>query len=428
MKVRLPYGRTGLEVEVPDQAVVLSPEPLPALADPQEALRQALRHPLGTRPLRELVQANDSVAVVFSDITRPTPNHIILPVLLQELHAAGIPSENITLINGTGMHRPNTGKELEEMLGREVLDNYRIHQHAATDASQLTLVGNSSRGQEAWINSLYMQAKVKILTGFVEPHIFAGWSGGGKAVLPAIAGAEAITSNHSGPMLAHPKATWCIAEGNPIFQEMREVALLTRPTFLLNVTLDQTKEISGIFAGDLVEAHDAAIAFARRLYVRPLPHRFDIALASNLGYPADINLYQSVKGLSVAARAVRPGGAIVLAAECADGLGRQDFCQLLTARSSPQELLDMIVDPAFRVYDQWGVQCLVMSQVKADCYIHSSLSAEDVRRAHLKPAPDVSQAIAALRKAYRGKNGGQEPRVLILPYGQLTLPQVTGEG
>jgi len=259
----------------------------------------------------------------------------------------------------------------------------------------------------------------------VEPHIFAGWSGGGKAVLPAIAGAETTISNHSGPMIAHPRATWCVAAGNPIFQEIREVALATQPTFLLNVTLDQEKRITGVFAGDLLAAHDAGIDFARRVYIRPVPHEYDIAVTSQLGYPSDINLYQAMKGLSVAARAVRPGGAIILAAECADGLGLPHFCQLLEARDSPQELLEMIVEPSCRAFDQWGVQCLAMSEVKANCYLHSSLGPEDaVRRAHLKPAPDVSQTLASLIEAYRGKNGGREPRVLVLPYGQLTVPQI----
>lgn len=424
MKVRLPYGKTGLEVEVPEDATVLLPEQVPPLPDPVEAIRQALASPIGSRPLQELVKPGDSVAIVFSDITRPTPNHIILPVLLEQLLASGIARQDITLINGLGMHRPNTREELETLLGRDILEGYRLIQHDATDQSQLSLVGKSSRGVEAWINVHYLRSAVKILTGFVEPHIFAGWSGGGKAVLPSVAGADAIISNHSGPMIAHPRATWCVGEGNPIFQEMREVALATQPTFLLNVTLDQEKRITGVFAGELVAAHDAGIDFARRVYIRPLPHEYDIAVTSQLGYPSDINLYQAMKGLSVAARAVRPGGAIILAAECADGLGLPHFRHLLDARDSPQALLEMIVDPSFRAYDQWGVQCLAMSEVKADCYLHAALSAEDVGRAHLKPAPDISQTLATLVEAYRGRNGGREPRVLVLPYGQLTVPQL----
>jgi nickel-dependent lactate racemase len=270
-----------------------------------------------------------------------------------------------------------------------------------------------------------MQAKVKILTGFVEPHVFAGYSGGGKAVLPGIAGAEAVMSNHSGPMVGHPKSTWCSVKKNPIFQEMREVALETDPTFLVNVTLNQEKTITGVFTGSLEEAHDAAIAFAEEVYVRPIPHEFDIAVSSNMGYPADINLYQSFKGLSVAAQGVRLGGAVVLAAECSEGLGLIPFQELLTARSSPERLLEMIQSKHFRHQDQWGVQMGAMVMVKVEAYLHSSMKAGLVRKSHMTPCKNVSKTVNDLRKRYR-KGNGREPSILALPYGQLTVPRVTG--
>ena len=248
------------------------------------------------------------MAIAFSDITRPTPSHIMLPAILDVLAGVGVRRENVALVNGTGMHRPNTREELIGMLGQEIVDGYRIVQHDAKDRSQHAFVGRNERGAEIWVNRDYLEANVRILTGFVEPHIFAGYSGGGKALLPGIAGADIIMSNHGGPMLAHPKATWCQTKGNPVFEEMREVALATRPTFLLNVTLNERKEITGVFAGDLVRAHDAGIAFAEKAYLRRVPQRYDIALSTNMGYPADINLYQSIKGMSVAAQGVREGG------------------------------------------------------------------------------------------------------------------------
>src|SRR3990170_2614408 len=269
MKVHLAYGRHGLGVELPDHAHVLLPERLPALAEPAAAIRQALRQPIASPPLRELLRPSDRVAIVFSDITRPTPNHILLPPLLAEVEAAGVGRQQITLINALGMHRRNTPQELERMLGKEIVEGYRIVQPDPQDASQLTYLTTNERGARVEVSSHYMSADVRILTGFVEPHIFAGYSGGGKAVLPGIAGAEAVVSNHSGPMIAHPRATWCSVEGNPIFQEMRQVALATKPTILLNVTLNQHKEITAVFAGELVAAHDAGIAFAEKAYVRP---------------------------------------------------------------------------------------------------------------------------------------------------------------
>ncbi|MGQ9572600.1 MAG: nickel-dependent lactate racemase [Dehalococcoidia bacterium] len=424
MKVHLPYGHHGLEVELPDHAQVLLPERLPALPRPQEAVRQALRQPIGSPPLADLVRPIHTVAIVFSDITRPTPNHILLPAILAELAAKGVPRENIVLINATGMHRFDTRDELIAMLGQEIVDRYRIVQHDAKDNGQQVLLGKSERGAEIWVNAEYMRADVRILTGFLEPHIFAGYSGGGKAVLPGIVGAEIIMSNHGGPMLAHPKATWCHAEGNPIFQEARRVALATNPAFILNVTLNQRKEITGVFAGDLVQAHDAGIAFAEKAYLRPLPQRYDIVVVTNMGYPADLNLYQAGKGMSVAAQAVKEGGTIVLAAECADGMGQHHYAEMLAWRKSPRELLDMVLEPGFAQLEQWAIQLQAMVQVKAEVYLYSSLSPEQTKRAHLKYCPDISQTVSTLCEDFRRKNGGKEATILVLPFGQLAVPRV----
>jgi len=425
MKVQLAYGRTGLRVDLPNHAHILEPAQVPALPDSIGAVREALRTPMGCAPLQEMVMPGDTVAIVFSDVTRPAPNHIIIPVLLEELAEAGIDRRSITLINALGMHRVNTPDELRSMLGADVVESFRIVQHDPEDEGQLTCLAANRRGAPININRHYMQAKVKILTGFVEPHVFAGYSGGGKAVLPGIAGAETVTSNHSGPMVGHPKSTWCSVKDNPIFQEIREVALETDPTFIVNVTLNQNKAITGVFAGALQEAHDAGIAFAEKVYLRPIPHEFDIAVTSNLGYPADINLYQSFKGLSVAAQGLRLGGAVVLAAECADGLGLIQFQRLLEERSSPERLLEMIQDKRFSHHDQWGVQVGAMVMVRAESYLHSSMKPALVRKAHMIPCKDVSKTVNELRKRYRNRSSG-EPSILVLPYGQLTVPRVAG--
>jgi nickel-dependent lactate racemase len=424
MKVHLPYGRLGLDVELPDRAHVLVPERLPALADPLEAVRQALREPIGSPPLAELVHAEDSVAIAFSDITRPTPTHVFLPAILDVLAAAGVPRENVALVNGTGMHRPDTREELVAMLGEQVVDGYRIVQHDARDRSQHAFLGHNERGAEIWVNRDYLEADVRILTGFVEPHIFAGYSGGGKALLPGIAGADIIMSNHGGAMLAHPKATWCQTKGNPVFEEMREIALATRPTFLLNVTLNERKEITAVFAGELARAHDAGIAFAEKAYLRRVPQRYDIAIATNMGYPADINLYQSIKGMSVAGQAVRQGGAVLLAAECAEGMGQPHYEEMVAWRKSAPELLEMVLAPGFAELEQWAIQCQTMVQAKADVYLHSIMTRQETERAHLKHCADIQATLAALRERFSAQDGGHEPSILVLPYGQLTVPRV----
>jgi nickel-dependent lactate racemase len=424
MKVRLPYGRQGLEVELPEQARVLLPERAPALAEPAEAVRQALRQPIGSPPLAELVRPTDTVAIVFSDITRPTPNHILLPAILAELAAKGVPEENVVLVNATGMHRPNTREELIAMLGQEVVDRYRIVQHDARNKEQQAFLSKNERGAEIWINGNYMRADVRILTGFVEPHLFAGYSGGGKAVLPGIAGAEIIMSNHGGPMLAHPRATWCRTEGNPVFEEARQVALATQPAFIVNVTLNERKEVTGVFTGEMTQAHDVGIASAERACLQPLRQRYDIVVATNMGYPADINLYQSVKGMAVAAQAVKEGGTIVLAAECADGLGQAHYAEMLAWRKTPQQLLDMVLQPGFAELEQWAIQCQTMVQVRADVYLYSSLGPEQTRRAHLKHCPDIGETVTVLSEDFRCRNGGEKPAILVLPFGQLAVPRV----
>ena len=422
MKVHLAYGRHGLDVELPDHADILMPASTPALPDPSQAVARALAQPIGSRPLAQLLRPSDSVAVVFSDVTRPAPNTVLLPPILETVEAAGVPHQQVVLINGTGMHRPNTQEELDFMLGPEIAGGYRIVQHEARDRSTLAYLTTNRAGVEVCINSDYLRADVRILTGFVEPHIFAGYSGGGKAVLPGVAGADIVMHNHGATMLSHPKATWCRTDGNPVFEEMRDIALATRPTLLVNVTLNERKEITGVFAGEMVAAHDAGIARAARQALRPVPHRYDIVVSTNMGYPADINLYQSVKGISVAAQAVKTGGAIIVAAECADGLGHSDFEELLASRPSPHDLLEMIRAAGFSQYDQWGVQCLAMAQARADVHLYSSLSRQQTETAHLYHCEDIGDTVERLREEFRRRHN-EEPAIAVLPYGHLTVPQ-----
>ena len=423
MNVHLGYGEHGLDVELPDGTFVLEPTRTPALRDPHAAVAEAIERPIGSSPLRQLVRAGNKVAIVVSDLTRPVPNRVLLPPILETIHAAGVPREDVLIIIGTGMHRSSTPEEVVRILGPEIASSYEVVNHVARDKSTLTFVTKTARGAEVWMNRRYMEAGVKIVTGFVEPHLFAGYSGGGKGVLPAVAGTEIVMSNHAADMLGHPNATYCVGEGNPIFEEMRDIGLLTKPTFSVFVTLNERREITGVFAGELVAAHEAGIAQAERQYVRPVPQLFDIVVSTNMGYPADLNLYQSVKGLSVAAQAVREGGAIVLAAECRDGLGLAEYTELLTSEASPQALLERIHSPGFARYDQWGVQCQAIVQAKADCWLHSSMSRETTEAAHLRYCADVSATVEALRRRHVAEQG-REPSIAVLPHGQLTVPRV----
>ncbi|HEU0074157.1 MAG TPA: nickel-dependent lactate racemase [Dehalococcoidia bacterium] len=421
MRVELPFGREMLPVEVPDNATVLLPSAVRPLADQTGAVVDALRRPLAGSSLRERVRAGQRVAIVISDITRPVPNQLLLEPVLAELAAAGVADSDITIVNGTGLHRGNSEAELAEMLGLDIPQRYAIVQHDARDRSTLVEVGRS-KGVPVELCRAYVDTDVRIVVGFVEPHLFAGYSGGPKGVMPGVAGAGIVISNHGAPNLAHPKATWCVMDGNPVVQEIRAVVDLLPPDFLLNVTLDSQRRLSGVFAGDMYPAHEAAIEQAARQYQAPVSHPYDIVVVTNMGYPPDTTLYQSVKGMSVAAQGVREGGAILLVAGCEEGIGSRDYEEGLLAAESPAALLDRILHTEQPRHDQWQIQCQAMVQTKARVLLHSKLTPRQTRAAHLEYAADASQALLELVKDARER--GNEGSVLVMPYGQLTVPVI----
>ncbi len=422
MRLQLAYGRKGLGIELPDhaQVTVVEPQFVLGIPDEQAAIVASLGSPMGTPPLRELVRPDDTVAVVFSDLTRPMPNDRVLPPLLAELTLAGVPDKQIVLINALGTHRSQTGPELMRMLGSEVVSRYRIEQHDPWDNENLVEVGRNRAGRPVRVNRTYIEASVHILTGFIEPHFFAGFSGGPKAVLPGVSDIEAILDNHGASMIADPKATWTVTEGNPIWEEMVAVAQSTTPAFLLNVTLNRSREITAVFAGDLAQAHRAGVAFMRRTAMQPVSEPFDIVITSNSGYPLDLNLYQSVKGMSAAAQIVRPGGDIIIAAECWDGVpSHGEYRRLLWDASSPTELLDKIMAPGFRCHDQWEAQIQAQIQLKANVHVYADgLSDEELRRALVIPCHSIEETVAQLWHNNPGAT------IAVLPDGPQTVPYI----
>ena len=417
-KVKLAYGKSGITVTVPDEAVVIEPRHLTALPDDKGAVMAALRHPNGTKPLKELVSSSQTVAIVISDITRPTPNHKIVPWLLEEM--AHVPKNNITVINGLGTHRANTREELIQMLGQEVVDTVRVVNHNAFDDSGLVEVGTNSHGSKVYFFKEYVDADVKIVTGFIEPHFFAGFSGGPKGICPAVAGIKTILDFHNAVMIGHPLSTWGVIEGNILQGAATENCLMVKPDFMLNVTLNGDKEITGVFAGDVIKAHREGCAFVKENAMYAVDDPFDVVLTTNSGYPLDQNLYQTVKGMSAAAQIVKPGGSIVSVSECSDGVpDHGNYAKILQMRSTPQELLDMINDKSFSVFDQWQVQVQAMIQVKADCYLYSTLDDDTVRKAMFKPIADTEKTISELLAKY-----GPNATMAVLPLGPLTIPYV----
>ena len=422
MEIELLYGRNGLIVELPDSTQVIQSQSVAGLPNESQAIRNALGNPINCQSLSSLVHPGDNVVIVHTDITRATPNDRLLPVIIQEIEAAGVDPAAITLLNGLSTHRAQTSAELRQMLGDRLVDGYHCIQHSAFDEASLVELGQTSYGHPVRINRTYMEADVRILTGFIEPHFFAGFSGGPKAVLPSLTGVESVLTNHSIDFISHPKATWGVTSGNPVWEEMKEVALRTEPTFLVNVTLNRDQAITGVFAGEMVAAHEAGTQFIHQHNMVPVDQLFDIVVTTNSGYPLDQNLYQSVKGMSSAAQIVKPGGAIIIAAACEDGLPEHgQYAKLLRKSGSLPGLLDMLAQPEFSAPDQWQVQIQAQIQQRADVYVYAEgLSDEQIRAALFIPCCDIFKRVIHLTEIY-----GPQASIAVLPEGPLNVAYLT---
>ena len=417
-KVHLAYGKTGLDIEVPDEAVIIEPAYLPGLADEKAAVQQALRRPMGSPPLRDMVKADDTVAIVISDMTRPTPNEKLVPWILEEL--PHVPRDRFVIINGVGSHRPNTRDELITMLGRDVVDTCRVINHDSFNDAELVEVGTNTYGSKVFLNKTYTECSFKIATGFIEPHFFAGFSGGPKGINPGIVGIKTILDFHNAEMIGHPLSTWGVIEGNILQDAATQNCLMAKPDFMLNVTLNGNKQITDVFAGELLTAHRAGCAEAKRHAMAAVDAPFDIVITTNSGYPLDQNLYQTVKGISAASEIVKPGGAIISASECSDGVpDHGNYAKILQMRDTPRALLDMIEDRSFSMFDQWQVQKQALIQITADCYVCSTLDDDTLRKAKFTPCRDIGALLRTLLQKY-----GPAARIAVLPLGPLTIPYV----
>jgi len=419
MKVEILYGRGTVAVDVPaERSVVIEPAWLDGLEDEHAAFLQAVRNPVGNgTALADLIQPGDSLAIATSDGTRPVPNSKLIPWLLDELK---VQPSSVTVIVGTGAHRPNTPEELLEMFGERIMTQCRVINHNAFDDSTLEPVGRTPRGSEIKFCRDYVAADKKITLGFIEPHFFAGFSGGPKALLPGIASIENLLDFHDAYMIGHVNSTWGVLEQNPLQLETRAASELCPPDFMINVTLNGRKQITGYFVGAWLEAHRRGCASVLNHATIGFDEPFDVVVTSNSGFPLDQNLYQAVKGMSAAAQIVKPGGTIISASECSDGIpSHGNFYEILTSRPSPAEVLQMIEEPGYRVFDQWEAQKLTIIQKKAEVQLYSMLPPDVVRSVHLEPIEDLEAGILRALEKH-----GPQARLAILPAGPLTIPYV----
>jgi len=410
MEIVLDYGKSGLNIDL-EAADVFYPAPTTAIENPEAALQYLLRFPDYGASLFDLVQGKKTVAIAHTDITRATPNRMIIPVLIHELLAAGIKKEDIVLINMTGSHRPQTQQELDAMLTPEIARAYRCVQHNSFDDTTMTLAGYFADGNPLYVNSAFFQADIKICTGFIEPHFFAGFSGGPKAVLPGMSDIKSIMRNHNALRIASEKATWGVTEGNPVWENLREGCRIVNPDFLINVAMNVENRVSGIFTGTWEAAHKKGFEFVKSHAMIKASRLYDIVITTNSGYPLDMNLYQCVKGISAAAEIVCPGGAIIIAGECSDGIpDNSHYHNLLKTETTPERLFSRIMQSETTLPEQWQAQIQTRIQKKASVYVYSSLPDEKILEAMFLPCRDIEALVKTL--------GGT---VAVLPKGPQTI-------
>ena len=435
MRVEIAYGKSGIEVEVPDRwhPVVVRGAQTTPLLDPRQSLADALANPIQSVPLAQIVEglrrdrmASESqrltAGIAFNDVTRATPNDLIVSSIVEVLLKAGMAPQDITLFNATGTHRTNTPDELRGILGEEISSRFRVVQNECGAASIHTHVGTTKGGNAVRVLTRFLEQDIRIATGFIEPHFFAGYSGGGKAVVPGLADLTTILFNHRAAHMDHPEVTWGRTTGNPLWEDLAEAASFVDPIFLVNVTMNSDKAITGIFAGEHNEAHRLGCAEVERHASVAIDREFDIVLTSNSGFPLDLNLYQAGKGMSAAARVVRTGGEVVMAAECWDGIPDHGlFAQLLAEAGTPEELLERVRSPKYRVQDAWEAHILALVRTKARVTVVSEgLQEADLPPMIVEKAKTVEEALSIAAERIDGT-----PSLCILPDGPLTIPVAT---
>ncbi|MDX2066341.1 MAG: nickel-dependent lactate racemase [Fimbriimonadaceae bacterium] len=421
MRLTLAYGKDGLEIEVPDANVagVLDLRPVEAVPDPEAAVREALRRPIGTRPLRELAEGRRDAVIVVCDVTRPVPNPVILPPMLDELNAAGIPDGAITVLIATGTHRPNDEPELRRMLGEAVLARCRVVNHHCDRPEDMVALGTSPNGVPIALNRHYVNADVRLTVGMIEPHFMAGFAGGRKMVMPGVAAIETVQAWHSPAFLEHPCAHNGSVEGNPVHDEATWIANQCRPDLIVDVALTRSREIARVFAGDMEAAWNAGVAFVRTLVEAPYAPPIDICITTCGGFPLDLTYYQTVKGVVGAAPAVRPGGTVIVASACDEGIGNAHFREALHRVGDISTWLERAISGEWeRVPDQWQIEELAKGVREHHVtLVTRGIPAEEFPYLHVHVAPSVE---AALAEAFA--RHGEAARVLVVPKGPYVLP------
>ena len=420
MDIRLPYGRGVLEGTLPDsrvKAVLKSGiDAYRPAAGPRELVEESLRSPIGSSPLHELSRGKRRVVLLASDHTRPVPSKIIVPQMLEEIRR-GNPEAEITILIATGCHRGPTREELEEKFGPQIVSKEHIFIHDSADEAVMVDMGTLPGGGKLLLNRLAVQADLLVSEGFIEPHFFAGFSGGRKSVLPGVAGRETVYANHCARFIDDPNARCGILEGNPIHQDMLFAAQKANLAFIVNVVIDSAHRVIASFAGDCDQAHREGTKFLEGLCRVPAVPA-DIVITTNNGYPLDQNIYQTVKGLCTAEAAAKPGGVIIMAAACEDGAGGEAFFQTFAQDRDADHILKQIrAVPAEKTQaDQWQSQIFARILSHFQVIFISQAPDEMVRAFHMTPAHSLEQALKQAEELL-----GYAGSITVIPEGISTI-------
>ncbi|QLY78142.1 nickel-dependent lactate racemase [Clostridium intestinale] len=415
--IDIPYSNKTLRITIEDKNLkgILESKAnnYRASISQDEIVNKALDNPIGSRSLEELVEGKNNMVIITSDHTRPVPSKITMPILLKRIRKVN-PNINIKILIATGFHRPTTKEEMINKFGKTITENEEIINHISTDESTLVNVGTLPSGGELYLNKLAMETELLISEGFIEPHFFAGFSGGRKSILPGIASAKTIMANHCSEFINSSKARTGIIKDNPIHKDMLYAAEKANLAFILNVVIDEDKNIINAFAGDSKLAHEEGCKFVMELSsVKSIPS--DIVVSSNGGYPLDQNIYQSVKGMTAAEATCRKGGVIIMIAACNDGHGGQSFYDNVAQAKNPQELLDKVltVPRNETIPDQWEFQILARILCNYTVIMVTDMCDPDmIKSMHMKHANTFEEA---LELAYKIK--GKDAEVVVIPNG-----------
>ena len=421
--IDISYGKGNLPVAVADgnRATVIRKPPMEKIADPHAAIRAALDQPMGSAPLKSLARGRRSACILICDITRPVPNHLFLRPMIEDLIGAGIPAERICVLVATGLHRPNEGAELAELIGDPwVLSTVRVENHfARSDADHLDLGPTRTRGTPVKIDRRFLEADLKIATGLVEPHFMAGYSGGRKVVAPGVAHADTIRTFHNARFMEDPLARSCNLGGNPLHEEQLEIIRMIGDVYGLNTVIDEERDLIHVTFGEIIESHLAAVEYIRGITQIVVPRRFQTIVTSAAGYPLDKTYYQTVKGMVTPLDILAPGGTLIIASECSEGLGSPEFyeSQARLVDTGPDLFLQSLLSKPLADIDEWQTEMQLKPMRIGRVQLYTSgLSPEERRVTGVEVIDSVDHAVeqSVLRSG--------DPDVAVIPEGPYVVP------